>query len=151
MKPNIMSTSMKRRAFLALACAMAARPAAVLHAAAAAEPVIAVLQSELGVTNDQAIYGLGALLTLAQQRLVPQDFRTVANAVPNGERYVQIARMNGIVSTPVDDADGFMKVLDGLGVNPQVAERFAPTVINFLARQANSADAGELLVETLGM
>jgi hypothetical protein len=142
---------MNLRPLLALVCLFAVPPATALRATLASDPLIATLQIELGVTRAQATSGIGALLTLAQQRLVPEEFSIVANALPDGAYYLQRARAQRIVIAPLD-ADGFVEILQKrLGISSEAAVRFAPSVIVFVARQVGREDAGELLVIALGL
>jgi Protein of unknown function VcgC/VcgE (DUF2780) len=142
---------MNRRLLLTLGCLLAVPQVNVLGATSASELLIATLQEELGVTRTQATSGVGALLALAQQRLDPEEFTVVENAVPDGGNYLSLATTERVVTTPLESADDFIELLQKqVGISPETATKFGPAVIVFVAQRGDE-DAGELLVGALGL
>jgi len=121
----------------------------VLAAPPTPDVIIAALESELGVTEGQAKKGLGALLTLAQERLLPQDFDTLLKVMPYADEYIQMARMQGVVVAPLEDGESLRPIFARLGIDEAAAAEFAPTVLSVLQNDEGLAEAHDLLAEAL--
>jgi len=63
----------------------------VSTASAAASELVGALTQQLGVTEQQATGGAGALFGLAKAKLSPDNFSQVASAVPGMEGLLQAA------------------------------------------------------------
>jgi hypothetical protein len=100
--------------------------------------VDSVLQSQLGVTSDQASGGLGALLTLARERLQAGDFDKIASLVPGAAGYMDAAKELGAVTGPVGNVAGLNAALGRLGMNAETVQSFAPTVADYLGKAGGS-------------
>lgn len=107
-----------------------------------------LLQSELDVTEDQAKGGIGSVLTLAQERLDPGEFGRLTAAIPGAESYMSLAETLGAVSGPLKNMAGVTSALGKLGISPQTAAKFVPTMTDALAK-IGGPGASELLKAAL--
>jgi hypothetical protein len=97
------------------------------------EPLVSLLYSKLGVTENQARGGIGSMLALAQQKLAKDDFEQVASLVP-GATYLDTARRLGAVTGPVTSMAGLNDALGRMGLNPETAAKFVPAVTDYLGK-----------------
>jgi len=93
-----------------------------------------LLTSQLGVTDKQATGGVGSILTLAKEKLAAGDFAKVTKAIPGADRYVQQAKTLGAVRGKVGGMSGLNSALGRLGLSPDAAAQFTPTVVNFVGK-----------------
>jgi hypothetical protein len=56
--------------------------------------------------------------------------------------------LRGVVTHPLDDVDDYEGVLTNLGMSQQVAEQFAPSVLEFLA-SAGYSEERDILSQAL--
>ena len=63
-----------------------------------ADPLIGGLTSSLGVTENQAMGGVGSVLTLAQEKLAKGEFDQVAKVIPGSSKYLDMAKSLGAVT-----------------------------------------------------
>lgn len=97
------------------------------------EPLVSLLHSELGVTENQARGGIGSMLALAQEKLAKDDFERVARLVP-GATYLDTARRLGAVTGPVMNMAGLNDALGRMGLNPETATKFVPAVTAYVGK-----------------
>jgi len=102
-------------------------------------PLGSLLQSQLGVTSDQASGGLGSFLTLARERLAAGDFDKIASLVPGASGYMDTAKKLGAVTGPVGNVAGLNSALGGLGMNAETVQKFVPTVSDYLGKAGGSS------------
>jgi Protein of unknown function VcgC/VcgE (DUF2780) len=98
------------------------------------------LQEHLGLNNRQARGALGALLVFAQERLHPTDFDELARSIPNAEHIVREARLQGVVTQPLDSVDDFETTLSNVGIGQPLASQIAPTVIAYLGTHGHQRE-----------
>lgn len=96
------------------------------------DPLMSMLKSQLGVTEDQAKGGVGSYLLLAQEKLAKGDFDKVASLVPSASKYMDSAKKLGAVTGPLKNAAGLKGALSKLGMKSETASKFGPTVTNYL-------------------
>ena len=96
------------------------------------DPLLKMLTSQLGVTEDQAKGGVGSYLTLAQEKLAKGDFDKIAALVPGASKYMDTAKKLGAVTGPVKNLAGLNGSLSRLKMKSETASKFAPTVTNYL-------------------
>jgi hypothetical protein len=102
------------------------------------DPLIGMLQRQLGVTGDQAKGSVGSLLVLAQERLAARDFDRVAKLVPGGAiKCMDAARSLGALAGRVNNLEGLHCSLQRLGISHETAAKFVPAVLDFVARTGN--------------
>ena len=98
------------------------------------DPIVGGLKSVLGVTDNQAQGGLGSLLTLAQEHLAKGDFDKVAQVVPGAQKYLDAAKKLGAVTGPVKNSTGLNSAYSRLGIAPETAAKFTPTVLDAVGK-----------------
>ena len=75
-------------------------------AASLKDPLIGLLSSQLGVTENQAKGGIGSYLTLAKEKLAKGDFEKIAALVPGASKYMETAKKLGAVAGPLGNLAG---------------------------------------------
>ena len=128
---------MKRRWILgAMAAAMPAIAAAQLDSlkALVGDPLVGALKSALGVTDAQAQGGLGSILKLAQEKLSKGDFDKIAQVIPGSQKYLDAAKKLGAVTGPVTNSAGLDSAYSRLGIPPEKAAKFTPTVLDAVGK-----------------
>lgn len=130
----------RRNALLALAALPLATNAQTLKnlAASMKDPLLSMLTSQLGVTENQAKGGVGSLLTLAKEKLPAADFTKVANVVPGASGYMDLAKQLGAVAGPLKNVAGLNGSLGKLGMNADTIAKFVPMVSNFIGKAGGS-------------
>jgi hypothetical protein len=101
-------------------------------------PLGSLLEGQLGVTSDQASGGLGAFLTLAQERLQAGDFDKIASLVPGASGYMDTAKKLGAVTGPLENVGGLNAALGKLGMSTETVQEFVPTVSDYLGKAGGS-------------
>lgn len=109
-----------------------------------------VLQSQLGISEDQAEGGLGSLLSLASENLDSGDFDKLSGMIPGAGGYMDAAKKLGALAGPLKNLDGLNAALAKLGISPDVIARFVPTVTDAISK-FGGADAAGLLQKALGL
>jgi hypothetical protein len=94
------------------------------------DPLVGALKSTLGVTDEQAEGGLGSILTLAQEKLAKGDFDKIAQVVPGSQKYLDAAKKLGAVTGPLTNSAGLNSAFSKLGIAPDKAAKFTPTVLD---------------------
>jgi Protein of unknown function VcgC/VcgE (DUF2780) len=107
-----------------------------------------LLQNQLGIDKDQAEGGLGSLLSLAGENLGAADFDKLKGLVPGASGYIDKAKSLGAITGPLKNLDGLNAALAKLGISPDVAAKFVPTVTNYLGKLGGE-DAAKLLQKAL--
>jgi len=98
------------------------------------DPLMKMLTSSLGVTENQASGGVGSYLTLLQEKLAKGDFDKIAKLVPGASKYMESAKSLGAVAGPLKDLAGLNGALGKLGMNADTVSKFAPTVTKYLGK-----------------
>jgi len=98
------------------------------------DPIVGALKSALGVTDNQAQGGLGSILTLAQEHLAKGDFDKIAQVVPGAQKYLDAAKKLGAVTGPVKNSAGLNSAYSKLGIAPETAAKFTPTVLDAVGK-----------------
>ena len=104
--------------------------------ALAADSLSGYLQGDLGVTEDQAKGGVGAVLRLAEENLELGDFDRLASFIPGADTYMSMAESLGAVSGPVRNVAGLNAALGRLGMSPETIAKFVPSISDFLGKTA---------------
>jgi hypothetical protein len=98
------------------------------------DPIVGALKSALGVTDNQAEGGLGSILTLAREHLAKGDFDKIAAVVPGAQKYLDAAKKLGAVTGPVTNSAGLNSAYSRLGIAPETAAKFTPTVLDAVGK-----------------
>jgi hypothetical protein len=99
---------------------------------------------KLGVTPDQAIGGVGALMNLAQGKLSADDFSKVAGSIPNLDQLMKQAEGLGAFTGPLTSMAGVESSFEKLGMDKSKVSEFVPEVTNFASKNGGQ-DVGNLL------
>lgn len=108
------------------------------------DPLMGMLTSQLGVNENQAKGGVGSMLTLAKEKLPAADFSKIANLVPGASKYMELAKSLGAVAGPLKNMAGLNGALGKLGMQPDTAGKFVPTVTDYLGKAGGSSVQGLL-------
>ena len=98
------------------------------------DPLVGALKSALGVTDAQAQGGLGSILKLAQEKLSKGDFDKIAQVIPGSQKYLDAAKKLGAVTGPVTNSAGLDSAYSRLGIPPEKAAKFTPTVLDAVGK-----------------
>jgi len=153
---------------------LVATPAAVL---AVDLGLAALLTSQVGVTEPQAVGGAGAIFSYAKEKLSPESFTKVANAVPEMDQLLgaapAVAAPEPTGSAPglgalarggaemlpggdaiggvADKATGLQTLNDSfgkLGMEPDMVGKFTPVLLDYVKSKGGDA-VGSLLAGAL--
>ena len=108
-----------------------------------------LLQSQLGMSEDQASGSMGSMLTLASEKLSSGEFDQLTGMIPGADKYLQSAKDLGAVSGAVGDMDGLMSSLGALGISEESVGKFMPMVKDYLGKLGGS-DIQGLLAKAFG-
>src|SRR5262245_29528893 len=126
---------MKRRTFLLFALLAPSAASAQLDALKSMkDPFTGLLQSQLGITENQAAGGIGSYLTLAQEKLIKGDFDKITQLVPGAGKYMAQAKSLGAVTGPIKDMKGLQAALGKLAVSPETRAKFVPAVTDYIGK-----------------
>ena len=118
--------------------------------------LVGQITKELGVTQNQAVGGSGALFGLAKSRLNPEDFGKVAGAVPGMDGLLAAAPQSplggdstlGAIGSALPGKAGTLASVAGsfksLGLTPDMAAKFVPILTNFVGAKGGSGTASLL-------
>lgn len=109
-----------------------------------------MLESQLGISKDQAEGGLGSLLSLASENLDSADFSKLSGMIPGASGYIDAAKSLGALAGPLKNIEGLNAALAKLGISPEVIAKFVPTVTDAISK-FGGGDAAALLQKALGM
>ena len=133
-------------------------PAAAEVATLTASPeLVGRIVDELKVTPKQAEGGAGALLGLAKQRLKPDEFKEVSDAIPGTDGLLTAASSAastsgiGAMAGMAKGAAGLASVagtFKQLGLTPDMATKMVPVLTNFVQAKG-AAGAAKLLAGAL--
>ncbi len=101
---------------------------------AGSSSLMSMLTGQLGVTQNQAEGGVGSMLKLAQEKLTKGDFDKVAGAIPGAQKYLDKAKSLGAVTGSVGNLAGLNSALGKLGIPPETAAKFVPTVTDYVGK-----------------
>ncbi len=133
-------------------------------AVSVASGLIPTLTSQLGVNNDQAQGGMGALLNVAKGSLSGGEFSSLSNGIPGMETLLAAAPalsgkssmggLSGIASSLGGSAAALGGIgqltsqFEALGLSPEMISQFAKVAIDYFMN--NDVDTGNLLQKGLG-
>lgn len=111
--------------------------------------ISSLLQGQLGLTEDQAVGGIGSLVSLAGEKLGADDFDRFVGMIPGADKYLESAKSLGAVTDPLKSLAGLNDSLAALGISPETIEKFVPMVTDYLGKLGGD-DAKALLAQVLG-
>ena len=134
---------------------------ATVAGVATADGLVNPLTGQLGISQSQALGGLGSIFSLAQQRLNPGDFSTLSNSVPGIGQYLAAApqpvaptqssallgvagNLLGGQSNTLNSIAALAGSFQALGMNSSMTAQFIPVVLQYLQGQNGGAATGLL-------
>ena len=125
-------------------CSSTSTPSAMTSALGGSNPLMGMLTSQLGVTQQQAEGGVGSILKLANEKMVKGDFDQVAALIPGASKYMDTAKKLGAYAGQIGDLAGLTSSLGKLGISPDTAASFIPAVTDFVGKAGGSELGGKL-------
>ncbi|MGG7053976.1 DUF2780 domain-containing protein [Nitrosomonas sp. ANs5] len=104
-----------------------------------------VLMQQLGVTQQQAQGGAGALLQLAKSRMTGSDFTALSHSVPDMQSLLGAAPAAGALGS-----GGMAGTFLQLGMTPDMVQKFIPTIVQYVEGTGGSALATALRSALMG-
>ena len=113
-----------------LGCATAGLPSGITS-----NPLVSALTSGLGVSPEQAVGGTGAMMGYAQNKLSPDQFSSISNAVPGLGDITKAAGplLGGSPLNSLADVNG---AFSKLGLSPDMVAKFAPVIGDAVSKAA---------------
>ena len=132
------------------------------------------LVSQLGVTNEQAAAGAGALLGAAEKRLPPEEFRQISRLIPELDDLLKASNQAGASKSRPSGLAGALLAIVGmlgllkrdklgrlgqilaivaffkkLGLKKEHVQKFLQVIASFLKTKGGSDLAGDILGKVL--
>ncbi|SDX67105.1 DUF2780 domain-containing protein [Nitrosomonas halophila] len=104
-----------------------------------------VLMQQLGVTQQQAQGGAGALFQLAESRMSAKDFTALSNSIPDMQSLLGAAPAAGVLGS-----GGMAGTFLQLGLTPDMVQKFIPTIVQYVEGTGGSALATALRSALMG-
>ena len=154
---NPLGSASKSAAGAAATQGVATTVGSVASRAASSSSLTDMLVSQLGVTNQQAMGGAGAIFELAKSHMSPADFSKVSGAVPGMSQLLAAAPalsamtggnagLAGVAASALGGSAGSMGSLatlgsafSSLGMDAGMASKFLPVVLDFVQSSGGSA------------
>ncbi len=108
------------------------------------QPMVSSLMEKLGLSSNQAIGGLGSLLSLAKGTLSSDQFKQLASVIPSADKYMGALEGLGITGSDIKDAAGLQSAFSKLGMNQEQASGFVPTVSDLVGEMGGDSVKGLL-------
>lgn len=112
---------------------------AELQSMGGTDALIKLVTSQLGVTENQAMGGVGSELTLAKEKLPSVDFNALAKAVPGSDSYMKAAKDLGAVTGPVGDKAGLQAAFQRLGMGSGMVDKFSGLLSDFVGKMGGGS------------
>ena len=103
--------------------------------------------SSLGISPEQAVGGVGALLTLTKGKLNPSDFMKVTGAIPYSNTMMKAAQDMG-VPVSISNLAGVDKLFKDLDMSPDMVAKMIPEVTKFAGKKGG-VDVTNMLMGAL--
>ena len=130
-------------ALAALATLGCATASSAIPSSVTSNPLVSSLTSGLGVNPEQAVGGTAAMMGLAQNKLSPDQFSAVSNAVP-GLGDITKAAGPLLGSSPLSSLTDVQGAFSKLGMSPDMVTKFAPVITDAVSKGGGSAVSGLL-------
>jgi uncharacterized protein VcgC/VcgE DUF2780 len=98
------------------------------------DQLMKMITSQLGVTNNQAMGGVGSQLTLAKEKMGSMDFNALTKAIPGSDTYMKAAKDLGAVTGPVGDKAGLQSAFQRLGMQSGMVDKFSGLLSGFAGK-----------------
>ena len=107
-----------------------------------------LVTSQLGVTSNQAMGGVGSILSLAKERLSAMSFSTLTSLIPGADTFMQTARTLGAVTGPIGDRAGLTAAFSRLGMGSDMVPKFTQLLSDFVGK-AGGQPASNLVMQAV--
>ncbi|OAN19309.1 hypothetical protein A3K86_00265 [Photobacterium jeanii] len=104
---------------------------------ALSNPLTDMLTSQLGVSNEQAAGGTGALLALAAKQLSGDQANELTSMIPGAEALT--SSLPPGLSSMISNADSLNQVFSALGMDASMVSQFIPVIMQFMGDKGASA------------
>ena len=104
--------------------------------------------AKLGLSSSQASGAIGSILSLAQSKLAPADFKQVVATIPSASSDMSTAKSLGATSSPITSASGLSAAFGKLGISPAIATQITPVVTEYVTK-VGGPQVGALLAGIL--
>lgn len=108
------------------------------------DPAVTSLMQSAGVTANQAIGGLGSILSLAKSKVIPEDFAKLTAGLPSADKYMSALSDLGIKGDDIKTALDLQAAYKTLGMNDDVQQKFTPAAVNYV-RSTGGEEAASVL------
>jgi len=108
------------------------------------DPAVTSLMQSAGVTANQAIGGLGSILSLAKSKVAPEDFSKLTAGLPSADKYMDALSGLGINSGDIKTALDLQGAYKKLGMSDDLQQKFTPAAVNYV-RSAGGEEAANVL------
>ena len=109
------------------------------------DALMKMITSQLGVTKNQAMGGVGSELTLAKEKLPSTDFNALSKAIPGSDTYMKAAKDLGAVTGPVGDKAGLQSAFQRLGMQSGMVDKFSGLLSDFAGKMGGDPVKNALL------
>lgn len=110
----------------------------------ASDPIVTSLMQTAGVTANQAIGGLGSILSLAKSKVSAEDFTKLAAGIPSADKYMSALGDMGINSGDIKTALDLQGAYKKLGMNDDTQQKFTSSAVNAVRSAGGEAAASVL-------
>ena len=107
-----------------------------------------LLTNQLGVTSNQAMGGVGSILSLAKERLSSMDFMALTKLIPSADTYMKTAKDLGAVTGPIGDRAGLTSAFSRLGMGSDMVPKFTQILSDFVGK-AGGQPASNLVMQAV--
>jgi hypothetical protein len=107
-----------------------------------------LLTNQLGVTSNQAMGGVGSILSLAKERLSSMQFSTLSQLIPGADTYMKTAKDLGAVTGPVGDRAGLASAFSRLGMGGDMVPKFTQILSDFVGKSGGQP-ASDLVMQAV--
>ena len=141
---------MQRRAWvpLLIVTALLQGGCGAMQSMGATDILTGLLTNQLGVTSNQAVGGVGSILSLAKERLSSIDFTTLTKLIPGADSYMKSARDLGAVTGPINDRAGLTSAFSRLGMGSDMVPKFTQILSDFVGK-AGGQSASNLVMQAV--
>jgi hypothetical protein len=100
---------------------------------------IATVARDIGISTQAAQGGLGAMLSLARNRLDVGQFQQIAEYIPNADKFISGAQAAGVFQGDVTTTTQLHAAYAGLGMTPDQSAKLQTAVTDFVKSTAGPA------------
>ncbi|MFP3977546.1 MULTISPECIES: DUF2780 domain-containing protein [Marinobacter] len=100
-----------------------------------AQQLLGLLESQLGVTETQAVGGTSALLQLAKNDLGSDAISTLTNKAPGLSSLLGAGDISQGLLSGISSMDGVQSAFSALGMDSAMIQQFVPIIMGFLGDQ----------------